>query len=127
MNTDQLAGDLAVAFECDLQHFTGTEQYHRLNMSQMVCTDGVKYFADHAGGGAYWFVDFVSFEVFGRIKAEGFMFIKLLVHANATADIIVTNGDGQILFQKRIGFTDCYEGEWNFYLIDNVMLLPTEY
>jgi len=43
----------------DLSQFYGTENYYRTNpifAKDMVHTDGVKYFADNAGNGAYWFL-----------------------------------------------------------------------
>jgi hypothetical protein len=45
----------------DLDGFTGTEGYHKLTyLKGLVCTDGVKYLAEHAGGGCFWLVDAVA-------------------------------------------------------------------
>lgn len=41
----------------DLKMFTGTEQWFRHPLSSnFLYTDGVKFFAEHCGGGAYWFL-----------------------------------------------------------------------
>ena len=106
----------------DLSGFHGTEQYYAHAFGRMVFTDGVRYFAEEAG--ALWFLDIVATEII-RLR-EAFIHIRLNVaerKAAATAD----DGNDRILWRKRIPFTDCPPGEYRFYLVDWVLLLPSEY
>lgn len=109
-----------------LAHFTGTEQYFSHAISRMKFTDGVKFFAENAGGGAYWFLDIVGTELMEIHKTEPFVSITLKAD-KAQADIVATDGNDTQLFQRHIEFTDCPDGEWTFYLIDGILLLTGEY
>jgi hypothetical protein len=44
-----------------------------------------------------------------------------------SAVIKVADGNENIVYTKQIEFTDCPEGDWIFYLTDNVLLLTSEY
>ena len=115
----------------DLRMFTGTDQWfrHRFN-SNLLYTDGVKFFAEHCGNGAYWFLDIIATELADLQETEDFLTIDLVVKAEeAQADIIVGDGNGGELYTKHIDFTDAPDGTWKFYLVKagNVMLLPSEY
>lgn len=110
-----------------LNSFTGTENYYFHNMVQkMHYTDGVRHFAQNAGGGAYWFLDEIAFEIFPLHVSQPFMLIELQVK-DTSANIMVSDGDNHEVFTKHIGYTDCPEGDWKFYLIDNIVLLTSEY
>ena len=110
----------------DLSQFTGTEAYHRTFMftPKLVHTDGVQYFADTAG--CYWFLDIVATEFYPLLKKEPMLSIYLMVH-NGKATISVQDGDLNILKTKDIPHTDCPDGEYAFYLIDDVLMLTSEY
>lgn len=111
-----------------LIQFTGTEQWHRHGLNRhMLYTDGVEYFAEHAGGGAYWFLDIVATEIFGMQKQHPFMTVKLVSESNKPT-VIVEDGNDNVLYTRAdIEYTDCPEGVWKFFLYDNVLLLPSEY
>lgn len=111
----------------ELPNFTGTETWWRHNLNRnMLYTDGVKFFAENAGGGAYWFLDIVATEIFPLLKNEAFIDIRLLV-GGREARITADDGNGNALWQRAIDYTDCPEGEWEFWLTDSVLLLPSEY
>jgi len=110
----------------ELAPFTGTENYYRHVLSRMKYTDGVQCFAENAGGGAYWFLDIVGTELMEIQQSQPFISIKLSAQDNK-ADITATDGNDSQLYRRHIEFTDCPDGEWDFYLIDGVMLLPKEY
>ena len=110
----------------NMAQFTGTEHYYRHVLSRMKYTDGVQFFAEHAGGGAYWFLDIVGTELMEIHKSQPFISITLSTKDNK-ADIIATDGNDTPLYKRHIKFTDCPEGEWKFYLIDGIMLLTREY
>ena len=109
-----------------LSQFIGTEHYYRHTFGRMTYTDGVQFFAEHAGGGAYWFLDIVGTELMQIHLTEPFVSIKLCV-ADDKADILASDGNDKPLYQRHIEFTDCPAGEWAFYLIDNILLLVREY
>ena len=124
MNNDQ---GVALRPE-DLRIFTGTETWTRHGLNRnMLYTDGVKAFADRAGGGAYWFLDIMATEVFALQLAQPFIYVKMTVTGDRCARIVAEDGNGGHLWSRAIEFTDCPEGVWEFYLIDHVLLLPSEY
>lgn len=112
----------------DLQQFTGTVDYHRHPMYRFVMyTDGFKFFLRNAGQGAYWFLDLIATEPKIRIQAKEFSSIKLEVQ-NGAAKVTVNNGnDGPNVYERRIDYTDCPEGVYNFYWIGEVLMLAREY
>ena len=106
----------------DLSQFYGTENYYR-HISGKVYTDGVQYFASQAG--AYWFVDLVLLEMAHGLK-EPFLVVMLTVK-NEEAEIVITDGNYEVLARKSIEWTDCPAGEYTFYICDGVMMLSSEY
>jgi hypothetical protein len=110
----------------DLSQFTGTEAYHRtfLFNPNLVHTDGVQYFAETAG--CYWFLDIVATEFYPLLAKEPFISIYLMVF-DGQAKITVQDGDLNIIKKKSISHTDCPDGEYSFYLTDNVLMLTSEY
>lgn len=116
----------SIQLKHEMAQFTGTEHYYRHALSRMTYTDGVQFFAENAGGGAYWFLDIVGTELIQIQKAEPFISIKLNAQ-DGKADISATDGNDKELWSRAIEYTDCPDGEWAFYLIDGVMLLTREY
>lgn len=110
----------------EMTQFTGAEHYYRHALSRMTYTDGVQFFAENAGGGAYWLLDIVGTELLQIQKAEPFISIKLNAQ-DSKANISATDGNDKPLYKRHIEYTDCPDGEWAFYLIDGIMLLPSEY
>lgn len=109
----------------ELAQFTGTETWHRHPPNrECLYTDGVKYFAEQVGG--YWLLDILATEFFELQHKAGFLSIALKV-AGRQADLVIEDGNDNELARKHIEFTDCPEGEWEFFFTDNVILLRTEY
>lgn len=105
--------------------YGGTDQWYRHGLNRNVLyTDGVQAFAENAG--AYWFLDIVATELHGLQKREHALFISLDVRDSA-ATIRVTDGNTTTLYTRAIEWTDCPEGDWTFYFIDGVIMLPCEY
>lgn len=62
-----------------LAHYMGSQQVFHLPMQwKTVYTEGVRYFAQNAGNGAYWFLTILVTEPAIFKQAEDFAFIKLL-------------------------------------------------
>ena len=115
------------ALSADLKMFTGTEQWFRHPLSSnFLYTDGVKFFAEHCGGGAYWFLDILATELADLQETENFMSITLDV-VDSSAKITADDGNGNVLWTRNIDFTDAEKGTWKFFLTNNVLLLPSEY
>jgi hypothetical protein len=111
--------------QASLDQFYGTDQWYRHGLNpNMLYTDGVQYFAEHAG--AYWLLDIIATEVFPFQKKEPFLHITAYSR-EGKGSILVDNGNGMHVHYKSIDYTDLPEGSWHFYLTDNVLLLPSEY
>lgn len=117
-----------ITLQQELEQFIGTEKYHYNPLYRWLkYTDGVKYFAENAGGGAYWFLDIIGTELRSLAHFRSFLVIELRVHANQSADIVVTDGDDSELWAKVISATDCPTGNWRFFLQGDVLMLTSEY
>jgi hypothetical protein len=113
--------------EEDLEYFTGTENWYRHGLVRSITyTDGAKYVAD--SGGAYWILDEIALaQKFNpQVKGEPFQVWKLAVRDNAGV-LTCDDGNGNIVFTKKIPFTDFPLPMIAFYFADNVILLPSEY
>lgn len=117
-----------MSFQSDLAQFTGTDNYyvHPLFARHIRWTDGVQYFRDNAGGGAHWFLDIILTEVATLHKRHEFVSVTMIV-TGSRAKIVATDGNETTLWSKKIDFTDCPEGEYRFFLTDNVFMLASEY
>ena len=111
-----------------LAGFHGTAEWYRhWLVKRLLYTEGVQFFAEQGGqSGAYWFLDVVATEFFPLQQKEPFLSIKLSV-AGKKAAIRVDDGNGRLLREKNIEYTDMQPGDWPFYLTDDVLLLPGEY
>ena len=112
----------------ELSQFTGSENWyqHGLN-SNISFTDGAKYVADKAG--AYWLLDEIALaQRFEKsVAAEEFQLWKLTVKPDHTAILACEDGNGEAVLSKDIPFTDFPLDEIKFYVINNTILLPSEY
>jgi len=107
----------------NLSQFTGTEQWYRHPFSKVTYTDGVKYFADQAG--AYWFLD-IAVCLPMEFPNEKFYSVCLDV-SDGKAKLVVDDGNDNVLMNKDIDFTDCPNGEYRFFLTNDVLMLTSEY
>jgi len=118
----------------ELNGFCGTECYYR-HFTGGRFTDGVKHLADRAG--AYWLIDAIfSYQSEQKIRAIPFQIWTLKVlrselgkNKNEPMAVLEMNEDtGEPLkVSQKIPYTDFPEGEIKLYLIDSVLLLPSEY
>jgi hypothetical protein len=113
--------------EADLANFTGSETWHQHWLRKTRFTDGVKYLADQAG--AYWLIDEVAInQTRPKIKAEGFQVWVLKVDLEKRKGVLTCDdGNGNVVFAKRIEFTDFPLPEVTLYYTDSTILLPSEY
>lgn len=110
-----------------LRQFTGTEEwyFHPL-FRKYRYTEGVKFLAGEAG--AYWLLEkILSNQILPEIKDEGFQLWKLTVDEKKAALLTCDNGNGDIVYQEAIDYTDFPLDKISFYFTDSVLLLPSEY
>lgn len=114
--------------QAQLQDYTGTGTWwrHFLNKA-CTFTDGVKHFAEQAG--AFWFVDIVMTEpvILQAMQREGFVIVWLDVSDAAAVIRVRRDTNDPDIFNRRVPFTDCPEGQWKFYFCGNVLMVPSEY
>jgi hypothetical protein len=116
----------ASELESNLHQFYGTETWYRNPLyPRMHYTDGVKFFAENAGNGAYWFLDIVGTEIHSLQRFEEFINIVLKSDGHR-AEILGDDGNGNPLYIREIPLTDCPAGEWQFFLENDVLCLPSE-
>ena len=114
--------------KADLAQFTGTENWYRHSIRRNILyTDGIQYLAEKAG--AYWLIDEIAFnQMQPRIGSEEFQVWTLSVNLEeSNAVLTCDNGNGKILFSKKIVFTDFPLENIRLYFSNNVILLPSEY
>ncbi|GEC77916.1 DUF6876 family protein [Flavobacterium aquatile] len=112
----------------DLAQFTGTENWYRHPIARTVLyTDGIQYLAEKAG--AYWLIDEIAFnQIKPNIKKEEFQTWTLRVDLEkSTAALTCDDGNNNIVFSKKIEYTDFPLQEIRIFFVNNVILLPSEY
>lgn len=129
MNTTELTHNQLLN---DLQQFYGTEAWYRISpFTNVVITDGVKFFAEKCN--CFWlFQDFIGLEGYKAHKAEPdrFTVVNVVVTKSHSVQISFTHDTGEKPYWTS-HVKDVLKlipiGEYRFYLIDNVVLLPSEY
>ena len=111
----------------ELAQFTGTANWYRHPLARSVLyTDGVKFIAERAS--AYWLVDEIALAqgAVPALRGEEFQTWTLVVDATA-ALLRCDDGNGRMLVEKRIEYTDFPEPGIKLYFTDGVIMLPGEY
>ena len=104
----------------ELDQFTGTENYWRHWLGGKF-TDGVKYLADKAG--AHWLLD----AIFSYHRPEPFQVWTLKVKDSQAVLTMQEDTDTPVKVKQKIKYTDFSLDEVKLYLIDGILLLPSEY
>ena len=118
----------------DLDQFLEMGNLYRRNpLSSVVYTDGVKFMVDEAG--ADWLIDeIVSAQTRPRVAGEPFQTWRLQVEPSQEAILtcwraapLDTDGRDDVVFKKRIDYTDFPLDEINLYCVRGTIMLPNEY
>jgi len=99
---------------------------HTINHN-VLYTDGAQHVAEH--GGAYWLLDEIAIiQPYNKpVAAEEFQVWKLTVHPDRSATLTCDDGNDNIVFTKKIEYTDFPLDEITLYFANNVIHLPSEY
>ena len=114
-----------------LNLFIGSEQRHRHPFFRsFYYTDGVSYLAED--GQAYWLIDAIfSWQTDKRIKndrmLQEFQLWQLKVEENRSAILTCSRDEDDVVISQNIPFTDFSLPEIELYLVEKVLMLPSEY
>lgn len=113
--------------KADLAQFTGSQVWYRhWLMKQFLYTEGVHFVAESAG--AFWLVDeIVIAQTELAVVSEEFQIWTLAVGNTGNAELSCGDGNGKVVFTKRIPWTDFPLERIDFYLCDSVLMLSSEY
>jgi len=111
----------------DLTQFTGTEQIYRHGLVRhIVYTDGVQHVAE--AGEAYWLIDKIACaQLEQHVARQEFQLWKLNVRDDLSASLTCTDGNGVVVAEEHIVFTDFPLPEIKIYVTNSTILLPSEY
>ncbi|MDY7396766.1 hypothetical protein UMM65_16075 [Aureibaculum sp. 2210JD6-5] len=115
-----------------LQYFSGTEMFYQIPLLKTRFTDGLKYLANVAE--CFWLITDVSVIAKSLLNRSHFITIdfkrlseKKQDYSGYEAEIIYSDGNGNILVTHRYHFTDFPLDELRLYFVDNTLMLPSEY
>lgn len=110
-----------------INHSTGTESYHKFSpiLGFPVITDGVLALAEAAG--CYWLFDIIGSYQSNRKLDKAFQVWSLNVNTENNSAVVRGYNDTTLIVTQKIPYTDFPPGAVKLYLIDGVILLPSEY
>ncbi len=115
-------------FELDLNQFTGTSRYHTISPFKgfPVATDGVIALAKEAD--CFGLLDAIgSYQGNNKKLDPEFQVWKLKVNPNDNSAVLRGYNDQTLAVEQKITYTDFPLNEIKLYVINNVILLPSEY
>jgi hypothetical protein len=111
-----------------LSHFTGTSRYIRDPFTGLMHTDGIEHLAERAE--AYWLLSDISavFQHHPKVKEIPFQLWTLAVDEENKAVLTCQEDcDMPVIYEQKYEYTDFPAGTWKMYLIDGVLMVPSEY
>ena len=115
-------------FSNNLDCFIGSQQFYPMAFTRMVFTEGIKYFAETCE--CFWLIDLIGYNLYRMHQELGYLFIDIEVNKRHTVHITVRQDSGMpVVFEKKQ--KDLCKiipvGTYRFYLMNNTLLLPSEY
>ena len=113
--------------ESIINHASSTEAYHRFSLipNAPLITDGVLAVATAAG--CFWLLDIImSYQMDKRLDPS-FQVWKLNVTLETSTAVVNGYNDTELIVTQDIPFTDFPLEYLKLYLIDGIILLPSEY
>lgn len=111
-----------------LRQFSGSETWYRHSLNRNVLyTEGAHYLAEQ--GGAYWLLDSIAIAQahVNAVKAEEFQAWTLKVNSDSSALLTCDDGNGHVVYEQAVPFTDFPLPEVKLYFCNSVIMLPGEY
>jgi hypothetical protein len=111
----------------DLAYFTGTTQYYRHGIGplSLLLTDGCKHVADE--GAAYWLFDVIlSYQLYKAVCSQYLQVWRLKKQEGVYWSITCDDGNGKILVQQQIPYSDFPLDGIKILVKQGVCLLPSE-
>ena len=110
----------------ELKGFTGTEQYFKIPFSDYVYTDGVRELIKLCG--CSWLISDIGILLSHKSKYErDFLVLNIKVKDNKAIITLKEDTNEKPIYTKKIDYTDFPLKEYEFYIINKVMLLKGEY
>jgi len=110
--------------ELEFRQFTGTQKWYKTAFNEFYYTDGIYYLAKKYQ--AYWLLDIILSHQ-GEIRQLPFQIWEIWSQDNQ-AVVTMREDDGEPMrVRQDINFTDFPDGYMKLYLIDKILLLPSEY
>jgi hypothetical protein len=112
----------------NLKRFTGSTQVFQYTLGDyaILFTEGVKYVADEGHG--WWLVDLIlSYQFQPLIYREKFQRWVLKKYSDDTWTINCTDGNGKVLASQHIQYSDFPLPEFTLWVVNETILLPSEY
>ena len=115
----------------ELAHFSGTQKWYQHSLFRKFHhTDGVNHVAQE--GQAFWLIDAIfSWQTNKKIKndpmLQEFQLWQLKVKENRSAILTCSRDEDDVVISQNIPFTDFPLAEIEFYLVERVLMLPSEY
>lgn len=106
--------------QSDLDQFTGTENYYKSAFG-LLYTDGIAFMAEKAG--AYWLIDAIA----SYHRKEHFQVWTLRRSFSVGTLVMREDTDAPVLVRQRIHYTDFPLVQIKLYVVDGVLMLPSEY
>ena len=104
----------------------GTESYHKFSPlpGYPVITDGVLALAEAAG--CYWLLDVIGSHQNNKQLDKEFQVWKLEVNEESRECVVRGYNDTDLIITQEIPYTDFPLKELKLYLIDGIILIPSE-
>lgn len=111
----------------ELKQFNGTQQYHKSTFGKLKLTDGINYLRNEVN--CYWLIDIVeSVQHLVKIKENsGFLVWRIEVKDNKFKVSVKTDTNEPVLYEQKGNYTDFPLKDFEFYQINDVLLLKGEY
>lgn len=117
--------DKAKKILAELEQFTGTTKYYKSTFGTLLLTEGIHYFREKLE--CYWLIDIVeSYQP--KIKNVPFQIWSINKAPDDSAIVEMKEDSGlEPIIQQEIPYTDFKLKNYEFYCVDGIVLLKSEY
>jgi len=108
-----------------LSGYIGSAYYHKYICGTQL-TDGTKEAAEIYQ--CYWFLDIIaSVQYMPEVKAEGFQVFKLERIKDYHFKVTMEDGNDNVIYTQNIAYSDFKDDILTLWVVDKIIMLPTEY